>query len=170
MSVSLIGQHCFYIYFEASFFRANRAISSLRSHSQGSYSTDEMNTTSLILNGRTAATIFLFPERQKATITTLCRRQPLNPSSSGRSTPRRSLRDSPGWYNTQDNPSLEEIARKLETRLSRFEQWRSRCAQNIVMALMRPTPVVLFLFNPVAIMIWVAILSWWVAAALVGRE
>ncbi|KXL45137.1 hypothetical protein M433DRAFT_124 [Acidomyces richmondensis BFW] len=123
-----------------------------------------MNTTSLILNGRTAANLLL-SERQKAIVATLYARRPLNPSS-GRSKTCRQVRDSPGWYNTQDNLTLEDIARRLETRISRFEQWRSTCAQSIVMALMRPTPVVLFLFNPVAMMLWVTILCWWLTAAL----
>jgi len=56
---------------------------------------------------------------------------------------------------------LDDFARRLETRVKRFEIWRGKSAQNVVMALMRPTPVVLFLFNPIALVLWVVLLIWW---------
>ncbi|TKA38752.1 hypothetical protein B0A54_08716 [Friedmanniomyces endolithicus] len=68
---------------------------------------------------------------------------------------------SSGWYDTTHNPTLDDIAARLNTTLSRFEQWQSRCAQNVVMGLLGPTPVVLFVLNPVALAVWGVLLGWW---------
>lgn len=142
-----------------------------------------MNSLSLVLNGRTASEISLLPERQRSSLTCLTRDfssislptlatfsnsahplTPLSGASSPKSRPgssRRSSRDSPGWYNTDDNPTLDDFARRLETKMKKFEIWRGRSAQNVVMALMRPTPVVLFLFNPMMFLVWIVLLVSW---------
>lgn len=126
-----------------------------------------MNTTSLLLNGRTATSISLLPERQAATLTTLTvRRQRPAHKRASPSTPNR---NSPGWYNTDGGLTLDDFARRLNTRISKFEQWQGRCAQNVVMALMRPTPVSLFLFNPMALLIYLGLVVWWVSARLSGE-
>ncbi|EMC91848.1 hypothetical protein BAUCODRAFT_152212 [Baudoinia panamericana UAMH 10762] len=126
-----------------------------------------MNTTSLLLTGRTAADISLLPQRQAASLTTIYHHKKTAPSSS--SSPRKpaikrtptSTRDSPGWYNTEGGMTLDDFAARLNTTLSRFEQWQGKCAQSVVMALMRPTPIMLFVLNPVALMIWLALVGWW---------
>nr|POE72389.1 hypothetical protein CFP56_12262 [Quercus suber] len=139
-----------------------------------------MNTVSLVLNGRTAADIALLPERQRSSITTIHARPHLSRSSSYLSSPRGSprskpsrptpsrqiSRDSPGWYNTDGGMTLDDFAKRLNTTLSRFEQWQGRCAQNVVMALMRPTPIALLVFNPISVLLYVLLICWWV----VGRS
>jgi hypothetical protein len=144
-----------------------------------------MNTISLVLNGRTAADITMLPERQRATLTTIYARQlssssmPPTPSLSGRSTPssppkrpqqhkRQYSRDSPGWYNTEGGMTLDDFAKRLNTNISKFEQWQGRCAQNVVMALMRPTPMVLFLFNPISLFIWILVALCWISVKMSG--
>lgn len=149
----------------------------------------KMNTLSLVLNGRTASEISVLPERQRSSLTRLTRKfsssislptlatfgsAPPSPLLSGASalrssrpgSSRRSSRDSPGWYNTEHNPTLDDFARRLETRMKRFEIWRGKSAQNVVMALMRPTPIVLFLFNPIALALWFVLLVWWLSSGL----
>ena len=124
-----------------------------------------MNTTSLVLNGRTAVSIAQLPERQRATLTTL------SPSTKARRpapAKRQLSRDSPGWYNTEDGMTLDDFAKRLNTTLSRIEQFQSRCAQNVVMALMRPTPLVLFVFNPICLIVWVVLLVWWIVGRMTG--
>lgn len=127
-----------------------------------------MNTASLVLNGRTAASIALLPERQRSSITMISRPklQSSYSSSSGTTTPtrrpphkRRTSRDSPGWYITDGGMTLDDFAKRLNTTLSRIEQYQGRCAQNVVMALMGPTPLLLFIFNPVTI--FLLVLIWW---------
>ncbi|KAF2165932.1 hypothetical protein M409DRAFT_23663 [Zasmidium cellare ATCC 36951] len=148
-----------------------------------------MNTISLVLNGRTAADIRLLPEKQRASITTLPpSRRPFfahartmsssstistitSPSlSSGTSTPRRpgsssSRTSTPGsgWYNTENNPTLDDYARQLSTVSKKIEIWQGKCAQNVVMALMRPTPIVLFALNPICLILYVLVGVWWMA-------
>ncbi|KAK4543594.1 hypothetical protein LTR36_005489 [Oleoguttula mirabilis] len=53
--------------------------------------------------------------------------------------------------------TLDDFAKRLDTTLSRLQQFQGRCAQNAVMALMGPTPLVLFLFNPVTIVVWLVV-------------
>jgi hypothetical protein len=67
---------------------------------------------------------------------------------------------SPGWYNREGELTLEDFARKLNTRGKRFEVWVGKCAQNFVMALFSPTPLVLFLFNPISLMLWMILGLW----------
>lgn len=58
--------------------------------------------------------------------------------------------------------TLDDFAQRLNTMLGRFEQWQGQCAKNVVMALFSPTPVVLFVFNPLALMLWVVLaVCWW---------
>ena len=64
--------------------------------------------------------------------------------------------------------TLDDFARRLDTTLSRLEQWQARCAQNMVMALMRPTPLIIFVFNPVCLMLWLALAVWWFVRASGG--
>lgn len=134
-----------------------------------------MNTISLVLNGRTAADIALLPEKQRASITTLYSHRPLTPGSI-KSRPtrpthsRQSSRDSPGWYNTDGGMTLDDFAKRLDTTLSRVEQWQGRCAQNVVMALMRPTPIVLLVFNPISVILYIVLVCWWVVGRLGANE
>lgn len=89
---------------------------------------------------------------------------PSSPSPSTKRPPhkRHPSRDSPGWYNTEDGMTLDDFAQRLNTTLSRLEQYRGRCAQNLVMALMRPTPLVLFVFNPMSLVVWIVVgVVWW---------
>ncbi|KAF2764987.1 hypothetical protein EJ03DRAFT_355292 [Teratosphaeria nubilosa] len=140
-----------------------------------------MNTISLVLNGKTAADIALMPERQRASLTTLYRPSSLitpsaSPSLSARSSPskrpqarRQVSRDSPGWYNTDGGMTLDDFAKRMNTYMSRFEQWQSKCAQNVVMALMRPTPIVLFLFNPISMLVLLLVAAVWLSTRF-GRS
>ncbi|KAK5117307.1 hypothetical protein LTR62_005924 [Meristemomyces frigidus] len=146
-----------------------------------------MNTTSLLLNGQTAASFSLLPERKRATLTTLYSRptptrtataptayslisSPPTPRLGGSSPAKRPdhkrspasiSRESPGWYNTEDGMTLDDFAERLNSLIGRFERWQGKCAQNVVMALMRPTPIVLFVFNPVALVLWMVVLWLW---------
>lgn len=83
----------------------------------------------------------------------------LRPGSS-----RSSSKGSPGWYNTENNLTLDDFARKLNTRAKRFEIWQGRCAQNVVMALLRPTPLVLFLLNPLCLILYVVLAVYWLSS------
>jgi len=60
--------------------------------------------------------------------------------------------------------TLDDFSRRLDTRLSKIERYQSKCAQNIVMALMTPTPVALFLLNPISLLIWMVLAVWWIGA------
>lgn len=66
--------------------------------------------------------------------------------------------------------TLDDFAKRLNTTISKFEQWQSRCAQNVVMALMRPTVVVLFVFNPISLLLWVVLMVWWLSGGRAGGE
>lgn len=145
-----------------------------------------MNSLSLVLNGRTAADISLLPTKQRATITTLppSRRPPLFrsmslslPSSpdSGTTTPSRrpgssSSTPGTGWYNQENALTLDDYARRLNTASKRLEIWQGKCAQNVVMALMRPTPIVLFALNPICLILYVVLGVWWVVFASGGGK
>jgi hypothetical protein len=93
------------------------------------------------------------PSLSRSSSTSTIRPISRSPTSSRPSTPKRS--HSSSWYNQDDNPSLEDIARQLETLPKRLERWQSVCATNIVMALFTPTPALLFLFHP---MLWILLL------------
>jgi len=84
-------------------------------------------------------------------------------TSSRSSTPKRTYSSS--WYNQDENPSLEDIARQLETLPKRFEKWRGVCATNVVMALFSPTPAVLFLFHPMTWIMFALLGLVWVTAS-----
>ncbi|KAK1809180.1 hypothetical protein LTR12_016473 [Friedmanniomyces endolithicus] len=118
----------------------------------------------------TSLALALLPQRQKPepprpnpspTTTTPAPRQRPPFKRSSPSTTASSSSTSSGWYDTTRNPTLDDIAARLNTTLSRFEQWQSRCAQNVVMGLLGPTPVVLFVLNPVALAVWGLVLGWW---------
>ncbi len=122
----------------------------------------------------TSLALALLPQRQKpqpprpkpspittTPTTTAPRHQPPHRPLYKRSSPSSSSSTSSGWYDTARNPTLDDIAARLNTTLSRFEQWQSRCAQNVVMGLLGPTPVVLFVLNPAALVVWGALLGWW---------
>lgn len=71
---------------------------------------------------------------------------------------------STGWYNAdEENMSLEKIAERLNTYAARFERFLGVCAQNIVMALFRPTPLLIFLLHPLLLIVWVGLGIWWVS-------
>lgn len=151
---------------------------------------ESMNTVSLVLNGRIAADIAFLPDKYPndffstpkamSSTTTLSRQSHSPPASrSGSSTPRpwsrsgsstptvsrrSSSNNSAGWYtNTENALTLEEFGRRLNTRWKRFEIWQGRCAQNVVMALLRPTPLILFALNPVCLILYVLVGCWWFA-------
>lgn len=70
--------------------------------------------------------------------------------------------DSPGWYlSSESTPTLEDFATRSQTLLKRFERFQTRCATDVVMALMRPGTMVLFVLNPVAIMLYIALAVAW---------
>ncbi|KAK3071197.1 hypothetical protein LTR53_009077 [Teratosphaeriaceae sp. CCFEE 6253] len=71
--------------------------------------------------------------------------------------------DNAGWYHTADNLTLDDFAARLDTTLYRLAAWQTRCAQNVVMALMGPAPLVLFALNPMALVVWAPMLR-------LGRE
>ncbi|KXT09305.1 hypothetical protein AC579_2861 [Pseudocercospora musae] len=152
----------------------------------------KMNTVSIVLNGKTASYIRSLPEKERSTIRSppalspsplASTRQPhfsfmrtltdmsmtssLPPSPSLRPKSRPHARKSsysPGWYTPNEyNFTLDDFARKLNTRSKKFEVWAGRCAQNVVMALFSPTPIVLFLFNPIALIVWLGLGWWWFA-------
>lgn len=148
-----------------------------------------MNSLSLVLNGRTAADIALLPEKQRASIislppsrralfartrtmsaSTISSSAPPSPALSGASTPRRpgssSKTSTPGsgWYNQENIPTLDDYARRLNTASKKIEIWQGKCAQNVVMALMRPTPIVLFALNPICLILYVVLGVWWMAS------
>lgn len=108
------------------------------------FSRDKMNTTSLLLNNTTLPS----PSSTKST-------RPVLRHS------RTSSRDSTGWYLDHDTPTLEDFAMRAQTLAKRMERYQNQCATNIVMALMRPTPVVLLLLNPLAIVLWVVVAVAW---------
>jgi hypothetical protein len=93
------------------------------------------------------------PSLSRSSSTSTIRPISRSSTTSRPSTPKRS--HSSSWYNQDDNPSLEDIARQLETLPKRLERWQSVCATNIVMALFTPTPALLFLFHP---MLWILLL------------
>lgn len=125
-----------------------------------------MNTVSLVLNGRTTADLAQLPEKQRATITTLFSTPPSSPLLGPKRPPhkRQLSRDSPGWYNTEGGMTLDDFAERCKTTLSRCEWWVGRSGQNVVMALMRPTPLLLFFLNPVSIFLWVMVFLVWMWA------
>nr|OQO20990.1 hypothetical protein B0A51_13005 [Rachicladosporium sp. CCFEE 5018] len=70
---------------------------------------------------------------------------------------------SSGWYDTTDAPTLEDFASQAQTWAKRIERYQQRCATNVVMALIGPTPVTLLVFNPLSLLLWlvVVLLVWW---------
>ena len=149
-----------------------------------------MNTSPLTLNGRTTADIAILPERQRANLKSSLRpklyssmtfsegtaqsgsRPKLSSSLSYSGRPtlpkrpsyrRQASRESPGWYNTEGGMTLDDFAKRLDTTLSRIEQYGTRSAQSVVMALMTPTPIALFIFNPVSLLIWLVVAIWWLS-------
>jgi hypothetical protein len=65
--------------------------------------------------------------------------------------------------------TLDDFAHRLNTTTKRIERWQGACAQNVVMALMRPTPIVLFLFNPVSLVLWGLVVVWYFSGSLLSR-
>jgi hypothetical protein len=65
--------------------------------------------------------------------------------------------------------TLDDFAHRLNTTTKRIERWQGACAQNVVMALMRPTPIVLFLFNPVSLVLWMLFAIWYLSGPNSGR-
>jgi hypothetical protein len=78
---------------------------------------------------------------------------------------RRVSTDSTGWYLDADTPSLKDFEVRAQTYAKRLERFASRCATNVVMGLMSPAAVVLFVFNPIMLVLIVLLLI----AALSGR-
>ncbi|GAB7326029.1 hypothetical protein MBLNU13_g10065t1 [Cladosporium sp. NU13] len=130
-----------------------------------------MNTTSIFLTGRPAATFAILSSsiRSNQTLTNTPSTTPTStPSSSPRIRPRQLRRvssDSTGWYLDADTPSLKDFEVRAQTYAKRLERFVSRCATNVVMGLMSPAAVVLFVFNPIMLVLMVLVLI----AALSGR-
>jgi hypothetical protein len=130
-----------------------------------------MNTTSLFLTGRPAGTFAILssPVKSNHTIPITPSTTPTStPSSSPRIRPRQLRRvstDSTGWYLDADTPSLKDFEVRAQTYAKRLERFASRCATNVVMGLMSPAAVVLFVFNPIMLVLMVLLLI----AALSGR-
>lgn len=130
-----------------------------------------MNTTSLFLTGRPEATFSILssPVRSNQTLPNTASTSPTStPSSSPRIRPRQLRRvssDSTGWYLDADTPSLKDFEVRAQTYAKRLERFASRCATNVVMGLMSPAAVVLFVFNPIMLVLMVLVLI----AALSGR-
>jgi hypothetical protein len=78
---------------------------------------------------------------------------------------RRVSTDSTGWYLDADTPSLKDFEVRAQTYAKRLERFASRCATNVVMGLMSPVAVVLFVFNPIMLVLMILVLI----AALSGR-
>lgn len=164
-----------------------------------------MNTTSLVLNGKTLARIRSQPNSHRGDLVAACMHQhhllrtsntqhplqsptssspplsiislatiitspppppPTSPASSSSrrpSHPHRSAssKSSPGWYSKEGELSLEDFAEQLKTRRKRFEVYMGRCGQSVVMAILfSPTPLVLFLLNPISLMVWMVVGVW----------
>jgi hypothetical protein len=130
-----------------------------------------MNTTSLILTGRPAATLTITlknpnnPHSQhkpsqssfSPTPKTLTTPTPPNtPTSSPAVRPkylRRISSDSTGWYLDADTPSLQDFEARAQTFVKRVEKFANQCATNVVMGLMSPAAVVLIVFNPIMLVL-----------------
>lgn len=63
--------------------------------------------------------------------------------------------DSTGWYLDTDTPSLKDFEVRAQTFAKRLEKYANRCATNVVMGLMSPAAVVLFVFNPIMLVLMV---------------
>jgi hypothetical protein len=130
-----------------------------------------MNTTSLFLTGRPAATFTILssPVKSNSAVPITPSTTPTStPSSSPRIRPRQLRRvstDSTGWYLDADTPSLKDFEIRAQTYAKRLERFTSRCATNVIMGLMSPAAVVLFVFNPIMLVMMVLLLI----AALGGR-
>lgn len=140
-----------------------------------------MNTLCLITSGKRAADLDLFtiplpklytmastastptPPLSRSSSSSTIRPPSRSSTSSRSSTPKRTYSSS--WYNQDENPSLEDIARQLETLPKRFERWQNVCATNVVMALFSPTPAVLFLFHPMTWVMFVLLGLVWLTAS-----
>ena len=99
------------------------------------------------------------PNQSKTSVTIACP----DTTTMRPQTRRQTSLDSPGWYNTEGGMTLEDFTLRFTTYQKRFERYQNRCAQNIVMALIGPTPVALFVFNPIALLIWLLVGIWVVA-------
>lgn len=123
-----------------------------------------MNTTSLFLTGRPAAVfnIISSPIKSKSAVLNTPSTTPTSsPSSSPRIRPRQLRRvssDSTGWYLDADTPSLKDFEVRAQTLAKRLEKFANRCATNVVMGLMSPAAVVLFIFNPIMLVLMVLML------------
>jgi hypothetical protein len=125
-----------------------------------------MNTTSFLFTVRPAVagfTIISSPSKSNPnnTITSPQSTTPqTSPSSSPRLRPkhlRRVSSDSTGWYLDADTPSLKDFEIRAGTLAKRLEKFANRCATNVVMGLMSPACVVLFVFNPVMLVLMVLV-------------
>ncbi|GIZ41331.1 hypothetical protein CKM354_000463800 [Cercospora kikuchii] len=105
---------------------------------------------------------FSFSETMPSLTSTIVSSAPSSPTSSRPGSRRSSSRGSPGWYSKEGELTLEDFAKKLQTRSKKFEVYMGKCAQNVVMALFAPTPlVVLFLLNPISLILWTILGIWW---------
>lgn len=151
--------------------RIARCYRQLQVFPQSSIQRDNMNTTSLLLNGRPASlfSIVSSPARSSSAVASTPSTTPTStPSSSPRVRPRQLRRvstDSTGWYLDHDTPSLKDFEVRAQTFAKRIEKFASRCATNVVMGLMSPAAVVLFVFNPIMMVLVVLMLI----AMLSGR-
>jgi hypothetical protein len=120
-----------------------------------------MNATSFLFTGRPAVAGFTIISSPTNTTTSSQSTTPTSsPSSSPRLRPkhlRRVSSDSTGWYLDADTPSLKDFEIRAGTLAKRLEKFANRCATNVVMGLMSPAAVVLFVFNPVMLVLMVLV-------------
>jgi hypothetical protein len=119
-----------------------------------------MNATSFLLTGRPAAAFAIISSPSKSNNTPSTTPKS-SPSSSPRLRPkhlRRISSDSTGWYLDADTPSLKDFEIRAGTLAKRLEKFANRCATNVVMGLMSPAAVVLFVFNPIMLVLMVVLL------------
>ncbi|KAF2483078.1 hypothetical protein BDY17DRAFT_323842 [Neohortaea acidophila] len=69
--------------------------------------------------------------------------------------------DSAKWYDVDDQPTLEDFTVRLGTLSRRIDIWLGRCATNVVMGLLGPTPFALFFLNPMCLFLAFLGLIWW---------
>jgi hypothetical protein len=127
----------------------------------------KMNATSLLPPFRPANlafTIISSPSKSNPNTTTSSPQTTTptpSPSSNPRLRPkhlRRVSSDSTGWYLDADTPSLKDFEIRAGTLAKRLEKFANRCATNVVMGLMSPAAVVLFVFNPVMLVVVLVLL------------
>lgn len=129
-----------------------------------------MSTTTIT---RTPTDLKRFSSRQSTPSTpTLSRASSTSSTSTIRPTSshkRSRSKDNLSWYTPSENPTLEDFAERLNSLEKRVERFVSQCATNIVMALLRPTPMVLFFLNPVTLIAVIFMVIIWLTLIGSGK-